>query len=218
MAADAPKAPRSARSRPWYLAGALIVASVFGLSGWFGGCATIEYYKETRMDASSIHPLQSEIIAFSDDEREAIKVGLDRFLDARDASKKRLFPIAIAGMLLGGAIFVVGFRAMAGRRAARNMLLQLIAAQAALGCISYVVSGDVRRAETSYRYAVVSAQPHTDASANDVRAPLARSLVELIHPLSLGLETLASLLIIVALTRPRSGEFFDSASDALHER
>ncbi len=222
MAVDAPspKAPRGAKARPWYLAAALIAASVFGLTAMREGFATVAYHTETRADSGAIFAQHDGAANATEADREAATALIDRELDAHDAQRKRLFPLGVAGMLLGGAIFLVAFRAMAGRMTARNMLLQLVAAQAVLAMASYALTGELRRAEVENAQQALVVHPREGMSdaENEQFVAVNRAMIRVLHPIRLGFHTLASLLILVALTRPRSRAFFEATSDVLHER
>jgi hypothetical protein len=190
--------PRGKAQRPWYLIVALVGAWLLGASGLVNGCNVIAFYKSDLAEETQASGDESDKL--SDLQRAAVQQRDERLLGVLDGARTRVFPIAVAMLLLGGAMVVLSARAMAGREGARGGLVQVAAVQAALIALAYAMTGDVRAAE------------------NDLRAARGERMMRYAAPVALGVQTLASALIILALTRPRSRAFYASMEASLSER
>jgi hypothetical protein len=94
-------------------------------------------------------------------------------------------------------------------------------AQAGLNGASYWLLRDVMDADTRWREASQVADVHErvpDRSRADEMLRATMGLVRARNPIGLVLSTLGSVLIVVALTRRRSRDFFDAAAAAIEER
>jgi hypothetical protein len=203
------------RKRPWYLVLALLGALALGSTGACNGWAAVNAYREP-VDLT----LYGEGISDAAD-RAAVEARVDAFVHTLDAAKSRGWPMAVASLLLGGAMVMFAMRALGGSRGARSVLVQLVVAQGGLNLASYWVLRDVMEADTRYQEARQVAYAHDRiadrAEADDaLRATLA--IVRIKNPVGLVLSALGSALVVVALTRQRSRDFFDAASTALEER
>lgn len=198
-----------ARKRPWFLVLALFGALAFGLSGARDGWRLVEMYREP-VDPS----LAGEGIVDEAD-REAIVHRAGAFVAALDAAKTRGWPLGVAGLLLGGAMVFFSMRAIGGSGGARAALVQLVVAQAGANAASFWLLRDVREAELRVREATQLTQIRAQdrGHAEDfLRA--ARAL----GPIGAALGAIGSALVVVALTRRRSRDFFDAAAEAVEER
>jgi hypothetical protein len=140
---------------------------------------------------------------------------------AIDAEKSRGWPIAVATLLLGGAMIVFSMRALGGSAGARAALVQIVVAQAGLNVASYWLLRDVQNAEVAVGVARQVATIHenvTDHERADEMLRATRASARIVNPLALFLGTLASALVVVALTRRRSRDFFEGATPAVEER
>ncbi len=169
--------------RPWFLVVALVGGWLFGAQGLVNGCTLISYYKDD-------HVMEPQP---GDEGHEADFARLEPWKKALDAAKNRVFPLSAATLVLGGAMVVFAARAMGGRPRARDALIQIACVQAAVSILMYVMTPDVRAAED---------QVERDAGYGAVFRRYA-------PPTLLGLRTLASALIVLALTRPRARAYFD---------
>jgi len=154
-------------------------------------------------------------------DRAALEARLDTFVRTLDAAKSRGWPMAIAGLLLGGAMVMFAMRAIGGSRAARSALVQLVVAQAGLNAASYWLLRDVMNADTRYQEARQVAYAHEhipDRTQADDALRSTLAMVRARNPVGLVLNALGSVLIVVALTRRRSRDFFDAAAAAIEER
>jgi hypothetical protein len=207
--------PRSPVRRPRYLSVALAAALLIGLASWMDGCVRLAFYRGERDHGAMVNAAVKD---------EAARASLDSLWrhveEVSDAARKRAVPLAAAGFVLGAALFALAARGLSGRSNARSALVQVVAAQAAVVVASYFLLRDVREAELDWHLehslaqqkAKVPPEQHGELVA-------ARDTVRRIGPPAwLAVQTLASLLIVVALTRPRSRAFFEAAADTVSER
>ncbi len=127
----------------------------------------------------------------------------------------------MATVLLGTATLVFAMRAFGGNSGARAALVQLVLAQAGLGALSHFLMRDVLEADLRALQASESATIHeqiSDRKRADEMTATADSMLRVATPVSLVLHLLGSALIVVALTRRRSRDFFDPAAAAVRER
>ncbi len=195
--------------RPFYLVLALLGAWVFGASGFVDGCAVIGYYKSDRVETGAAFP---EIT--SSEGRAKVAVAAEHYADVMNATRHRIFPLAVASFLLGTVLVAFAARAMSGRKGGRGGLLQVISVQTALIVTSYLLTTEMRRAETDLHLTVQieglrEAQPAKPESEEVIA--MMRRFVRVAPPVFLSIQVLLRLLILLALTRPRSREFFAAA-------
>jgi len=200
MGSSPPPGSRASRSsqgrlrRPWYLVVSLVVAWLLGALALMAGGSVITFYKQ---DAGELQQALDR-----DEEREPdpearvlFRARTERLEDAHDRAKRREFPLGVAALLLGGAMVAMSARAMSGREGARGALVQVTLARAALAVAGFLITPDVRAAEFAvspvYGYASIG---------------------------KMIFETAACLLVVIALTRPRSRAFFRAAEGSLWER
>jgi hypothetical protein len=203
------------RKRPWYLVLALLCALALGTTAARKGWGTIALYREP-VDTS----LVGEGVADPAD-RAAVEASAQAFVLAIDGAKSRGWPIAVATLLLGGAMIVFSMRALGGSAGARAALVQIVVAQAGLNAAGYWLLRDVQNAEVAVGVARQVATIHenvTDHERADEMLRATRASARIVNPLALFLGTLASALVVVALTRRRSRDFFEGATPAVEER
>jgi hypothetical protein len=202
------------RKRPWYLVLALLGALALGTAGAFQGWGTFVTYRD---------PIDPTVVGggISDEaDRLAVVARFEAYLQVLDVAKPRAWPLGVATLVLGTAIFVFAMRALGGSRGARAALVQLIVAQAGVNAASYLLLRDVFEADLRMREAEDAAASHENIPERD-QAEVLRAAAKMRragYPIALGLDTLSSALIVVALTRRRSLAFFDPSSEALRER
>jgi hypothetical protein len=202
------------RKRPLYLFFALLGALALGTAGALQGWGTFVSYRE---------PVDPSMVGGGipdEADRLAVIARFQAYVQTLDAAKSRAWPLGVAALLLGAAIFVFAVRALGGSGSARAALVQLVVAQAGANAASYWLMRDVFEADLRVREA-------TDAAESRERVP-ERERAEVLraagkvrragYPIAFAVDTLTSALIIVALTRRRSREFFDPASEAVGGR
>ena len=200
------------RKRPWYLVLALVGAVTLGSTGACGGWSMVTLYREP-IDPSVV----GQRIADEAD-RAAVVERFQAYLHALDAAKARGWPLAVASLLLGGAILIAAVRTLGGRGSARKALIQLVIAQAGTSALSYWLMRDVFDADLRFVEANQSADIYeriSDRPRADEMARTASHVLRAATPIDFALRTLGSALIVFALTRRRARELLDSANEAI---
>ncbi|HXX70428.1 MAG TPA: hypothetical protein VEK07_24820 [Polyangiaceae bacterium] len=201
-----------ARKRPWYLVLALLGALALGSMGACRGWKAVELYREP-VDMS----LAGEGIADEAD-RAAVVARAQAFLQTLDAEKARGWPLAVATLILGGALFTFAIRAMGGSAGSRAVLIQLVMAQAATNALSLLLLHDVFDAEFRYweawQAARIRANPPDGARTEETLRTLS-SVAPAVPGVELALYSITSALIVVALTRRRSRDLLDAGTEVL---
>lgn len=194
---------------------ALIVSWFFGASAFVEGCRTISFYRDNNNDAHDyvVH------VRTAAERTEAMKVA-ENYLSTMYNAQKRVFPLAVAGMLLGAVMVGFSARAMSGRAGARGALIQIVSVQAALVIGAHVLTADVRYARAAID-ALIAAQLREavpDAESMEKSLAVSSKMFALGETIWLVLRSMASTLIVVALTRSRSRRFFEAAEGRFSER
>jgi len=200
----------SQRKRPWYLVAGLVGALALGTAGAIQGWGTFVLYNEP-IDIS----LVGRGIADAGD-RGAVQSRFEQYLQALDVARPRKWPLGVASLLLGSAVFIFASRALGGRASARPILLQLLVAQAGVNAASYWILRDLAQADLRVREAIDAAnarQVPEDRRAYYLRT--AESMRHIYYPAAVTLDALTSAFIIIALTRKRSREFYESSGHPL---
>jgi len=148
--------------------------------------------------------------------RAKVSAAAEHYADVMNSSRHRSFPIAVAAFLLGTVMVAFAARAMSGRKGGRGGLVQVVSVQIALIVASYFLTTEMRKAETDLHLTVQieglrEAQPAKPES-EEVIAMMQR-FVRVAPPVFLSAQVLLRLLILLALTRPRTREFFAAAEE-----
>jgi hypothetical protein len=210
-----PPEPPSAQRRPWYLVVALLLCSVLGAYGSLDGYETIALYRTTQIDTSYVLREISQ-----EANRQAAQASVDRLLGAMEQEKPKLFPLAAGELVIGLALFMLSIFAMAGRGGARSAVLQLVVAQAGLVVAMHVLTPKVRAAEVDLGLAVKSAQLRengTDSKVVDEAGATYRRIEPYLDAAKLGVRTALAILVLVALTRPRTRAFYEARRESPNE-
>ncbi len=220
---EAPQAPQASTERrvaagppkrPRYLLFALIGALVFGAGCWMDGCSRLAFYRGEQDQALA---LNSSIK--SDTDRNRAEALYHRFTELADAQRGRAIPLAAATFVLGAALLALGSRGLAGKTNTRGALVQVVIAQAALVAVSYFATPDIRNAELDWEMerTLIHQRETIPADQYEQVVPMMQTMRRYGVPGWLVVRTLASALIVLALTRPRSREFFEAASKPVSE-
>ncbi|MGO9838321.1 MAG: hypothetical protein ACLP1X_29425 [Polyangiaceae bacterium] len=205
----------AARKRPFYLVLALLGALALGANDACTGWATVALYREP-IDPS----LAGEGIPDEGD-RVALVARFEAYLRALDAARPRGWPLGIATLLLGSAVLVFATRALGGSGRARAALVQLVVAQAGTYAAAYWLLPGVLEAELHVHEAKQAAETHEHVPERARADEITRAttgMLRAMNPLGLALRTLGSALVVIALTRRRSREFFDETAKAVEEQ
>jgi hypothetical protein len=185
---------RGRLQRPWYLVVSLVVAWLLGALALMAGGSVMTFYKQDASELQQVLDHTEEHLP-DPDERVLFRARTERLDEVRDQARRREFPLGIAALLLGAAMVAMSARAMSGRESARGALVQVTLARAAVSVVGFLMTPDVRAAE----FAVAAVLGY---------ASTAKTIF----------ETGACLLVVIALTRPKSRAFFRAAEGSLWER
>jgi hypothetical protein len=199
-------APRA--RRPRYLVVALAFALVFGAGCWTEGCARLAYYRGERD-----HDAALNAAIHDDDARGRAEALYQRFVDVAEGARGRAIPMAAATFVLGAALLALAARGLAGKSNARSALMQVVAAQAIVVGANYFVTRDMRNAELDWQFSRSLSLQRESLPADQYRdvAATVDTLRRYAPPTWLVVRSLASVLIIVALSRPRVRQFFEES-------
>lgn len=203
--------PPAKAKRPRYLLVALIGAMVFGAGCWTEGCGRLTFYRGER-DMGQV--LNASIK--SDVDRARAEALYHRFAEVADEQRSRAIPLAAAIFVLGAALLAFAARGLAGKTNTRNVLVQVVTAQAVAMVLAYFVIKDVRNAELDWEFESQLIHQHERLTPEqyDQVVPMMHSMRRVVPPGWLAVRTLASALIVFALTRPRTRHFFEAAAAA----
>jgi hypothetical protein len=209
-----PSEDARARKRPWYLVVALVLVSLTGVTAAADGCGMVGYYRGTL-------PLVDQPIGdgVTDEDRQMIQAAALQVETAREQDRHILFPLAAGGLVLGMAMFAFATAAMAGRDGARRAVTQLVAVRAVMLCVEFATTKREREAEQELRRAHLVADIHAthNVQAEQVIAQSDASLKRLGPSLAVGgvvVRILAFGLVVLALTRQRTRQFYEAAGEA----
>jgi hypothetical protein len=118
-------------------------------------------------------------------------------------------------------MFIFAMRSLAGSSAARTMLVQIVVVQAALNVGQHWLLRGVEEANLGLSEAVYTAYLRENVpewNHPEARAAAGAAVWRASYPFSLAAQAFGSALVVIALTRRRSREFFDASNEALGER
>lgn len=189
---------------------ALVMALLFGAGCWTEGCGTLAFYRgDTDVLAEQNQRIQ-------DDEDRARVEGLyQHYLDAANDGRGRAIPFAAGIFVLGAALLALGARGLAGKANTRSALMQVVAAQAIVVAASFFVNKEVRYAQDAWRFEQMIAQQHEKMAPDQFERslPTFRAMRRWMPGTWLTIRSVASVFILIALSRQRSREFFEAAGE-----
>lgn len=195
--------------RPRYLVIALVAALVFGAGCWTEGCSRLAFFRGERDHGAALN----ESIHDEGDRTQAEAL-YQRFVDSADAQRGRGVPLAAATFVLGAALLTLAARGLAGKSNTRSAIIQVVAAQAIVVGASFFALREMKGAEADWEYqsALFHQRERLPPDQYDQVAATMQSMRRWQPPAWLAFRTMASALIILALSRPRSREFFEAAA------
>jgi hypothetical protein len=213
---ESPSAARGAPAkRPRYLVLALAIALLFGAGCWTEGCSRLAFYRGEHDQSEAMNAAIK-----SDVDRTRAEALYHRFTEVADQGRGRAIPMAAATFVLGAALLALAARGLAGKTNARTVLMQLVAAQAAIVAVSYFVVRDVRDAELDWEFerTLIHQRETMPPDQYERVIPMMKSMRQVGVPGWLIARSLASGLIILALSQKRARAFFEAAGATLPER
>lgn len=216
MASIPPPSEPARGKRPRWLVMALIGALVIGAGCWTEGCAKLSFY---RGETERFNVRETQQIK-DDASRARVEAKYRRFVEVADDTRKRAVPFAAGIFVLGAALLALSARGLMGRPSARSALVQVLAAQAIAVGAEHWVLRDMLRAETDWQVEQLLARQKEERPPDQYASSVQAADIYRRYwpPAWLAFRTLASGLIVFALTRQRSREFFQAAEDAVSER
>ena len=206
--------------RPRYLAVALVGALVLGAGCWTEGCDRMRLYKTPAFYAGEPEPGQALNASVKSPEgRQRAEVLYQHFIEAAEQARKRAFPMAAATWVLGAALLALASRGLAGKTNTRHALVQVVIAQAAVVVATYFVAPDLRNAELDWEQelALIHQQETLSPEQYQRAVPMMQNARRFGVPGWLVVRSFVSVLIVFALTRPRSRAFFEAAGNTVSE-
>ena len=212
-----PAEPGAPRKTPRYLLLALVMTLVFGAMGWADGCAKLSFY---RGDAELANQRARSWAVQNDADRAHADALYQHYTEAADAAHGRTVPLAAATFVLGAAILALASRALAGSANARGPLVQLLTAQVIVAVLVFVLTKNVWHAEWAlfWEHARISQRESLPPALSATIAPAIALLDAVAAPALFVGRMVLSALVIVALTRQKSREFFEAAGSTVSER
>jgi hypothetical protein len=195
--------------RPRYLLIALIGAFIVGAGCWTEGCNRLAFYRGEHEHTRSLNASIRD-----DGDRAHAESLYQRFVDVSDTARGRAVPIAAATFVLGAALLALAARGLAGRSNTRSALMQVVAAQAVVVAIGYFLTREMHNAELDWEFEYSLIHQHESLPPEQYREVVTtvRTMRTWAPPTWLALRSFASALILLALSRPRSREFFEATS------
>lgn len=207
--------PPGGPRRPWYLVVALLFAWVFGAAGFVGGCNDTMKLQQQHIDASEEIPPNG--IGQPNETQRAAQLAAQEVYDEVVLSMTpRLFPLSVATFILGGALVLFTARAMAGRGSARSTVIQIALVQGILSIVSFAMTKHLREAQITLAIAD-TANSGAPQDAVDFWVPNLPVVFRVATVGVLVVRNVIAALIVVALTRTRTKEFFAAMDRRLSE-
>ncbi len=194
---------------------ALIGALVFGAGCWTEGCGRLAFYR-----GDPEHGIVMNEGIKDEAERAHADQLYRRFVEISDKERSRSIPLAAATFVLGAALLALAARGLAGRSNTRSALMQVTAAQAAIVVLTYFATPNVRNAELDWQFesSLMKQKQSLPPDQYQEIVPTVRFMRRWGPGSWLVVRTLASALIVLALTRQRSREFFEAAARSVADR
>jgi hypothetical protein len=208
--ADARDPAKSGSRRPWYLVLALLICSGLGACGSTSGWGTIEIFRGAPFN-NNAHDYTRE------DDSKAVAAAGDRMLASMDEERPKAFPLAAGDLVLGVAMFILAAAAMTGRGGARRVLVQLMIAQTALVLATFLLTPKTRHAQIDWVLTQDSAKSAESGQPRDQFERTRPALDVFYNGIGIGalaVRIVVASLVIVALTRRRSREFYETEHSA----
>lgn len=202
-----------APKRPFYLLVALVVAWLFGVGGCTQGTYIIGSYWSPVPDIAEIAGR-----AHGDDDKKALADATTRCFAATDAAKPRVFPLGVASLVLGIAVVLFAARSLAGKNSARVFLVQLMLAQGLFVVVRDLATREIGAACFDVERLVLKLDLQNKKADTTVVDRLTPALRDKAALGATAARTAGAALIVLALMRRRTRDYFDAAERAQTER
>jgi len=183
--------------RPAYLWLTLIVMWVLGVHSFSEGYAIVSIARSPfAMESSLLDEGVTQVVRLA-------------FADAIARDVGRLLPLGVAQLVLGGVLVAVSTKALLWRRASPRFALQVIAANAIVLVVGYVLQEPVRQAIVEALLKSELPRRPAGTSAEEI-APVLRAAWWWSFRLKLLMQLVALGLSGLALTRPSAREYLET--------
>lgn len=205
--------PRAAAvpKRPWYLILALGVCFILGATSARNALYIIDVFREPETDVSAqFTEIKSDVA------RQKLQGAAQGLLDAIHAEQSRLFPISVAELVLGLALFVLAVLAMVGRNGARRALVQVMIVSSLVVGVEWFATPKLRAAEreaTLVQLEVDSIESGIEPQVVAIQVATWRRLMPIVMPIRLVVRGAVAMLVVLALTRRRTHLFYESMAE-----
>lgn len=202
--------------RPWFLTLAMSLTWIVGVFGATSGCSDVSFLRGSRemprfvrkQSQAGDHPVMRSSAVAQQARLEAVR-----------SIHQRLFPLSLAKLMLAIGLVLVSGAAMAGRRGAQRLALQMITANAVLAAVYFGLTAPVRDAVAMAM--ATDAVDHGSSLPNMSRA----ESIELLRHVYQGMDWLRLGILevaifggaAVALTRERTQRYFDAVAETLRD-
>lgn len=208
-----PPSFRQRKLRPWYLVVTMGLVWVIGLYGLMSACETVDYLREGSMP--DVAAVAREAKQEQTDPAEVIfRVYEAARFRAISEHQNVAFPLQVAQLLLSGLLVVASGLAMRGRKGARGFALQMLAANALLTLVDYMLTRGIRSAWID---ALAQTGEVFPALPADAGAPSDKVLLWWLARTRFVFKLGALVLAAVALTRTKTKAFFDAVARATEQ-
>jgi hypothetical protein len=136
--------PAPRKLRPWYFVLAMCLCWMVGLFGATSGCSNLSYLRGSQRLPTILEPGAEDPGTSS-----LVRSGIVRERARLEALAERhrvAFPLSLAQLLLSMLLVLASGAALGGRRHARTLAMQVVAANALLGLVDWILMGNVRAA------------------------------------------------------------------------
>jgi hypothetical protein len=213
-----PPSFRQRKLRPWYLVATMGLVWVIGLYGLTSACNTVGYLRE-----GSMPDVAQVVREVEHDRSEIYKVHEAAYLRAISEHHHITFPLQVAKLLLSGLLVIASGLAMRGRKGARALALQVLAANAILALIDYVLTRSIRSAwieavaQTGEMLPMLPVAPGAPSDEALWTWTTRRTLLWWSARIWFVLDQGALVLAALALTRAKTKVFFDAVARATEQ-
>lgn len=202
--------------RPRYLVVALVAALVLGASSCTEGYGRLDSYH----GGSEVQ--HARVMTSINDEggRAEAEARYARFVDVANAASGRTVPMAAAMFVLGFALLTLASRGLSGKANTRSAIMQVLAAQSVVLVASYFITRDLANAEADWLVEATFIQQRERMPEEQFQrfVPMVHAMRRWVPPGWLVVRTVASALVVVALSRPRARAFFEAAARPVSDR
>jgi hypothetical protein len=208
--------------RPWYLVTTMGLVWIIGLYSLMSACAMVAYLREGSM--ADVEAERKAAEQRFEPYQVVVIVWQTAHLRSVSEHQHVTFPLHVAKLLLSGLLVIASGLAMRGRRGARTLALQALAANAVLALADYMLTRNVRStwieavAHTRELLPRLTARPSANFGDAFWGWMTTRSVLWWYERIRFVLFDLGALMLAAfALTRAKTKVFFDAVARAAEQ-